>query len=109
MIPDEALALGIQQGRTEELAVLVDRYYRPLLGYLYRLIGSKQALAENMIQETFLRVMRGIGLSVVSTLQMQNSVQYRVIGTPSAQYQATPLEPGLEDGYIYIMRQKQPA
>jgi ABC-type multidrug transport system ATPase subunit len=49
------------------------------------------------------------GLSVVSTLQLQTSVQYRVIGTPAPHYQATALEPGLEDGYIYIMRQKQSA
>ncbi len=43
------------------------------------------------------------GLSVVSTLQLQNGVQYRVIGTPGEQYAATPVEPSLEDGYIWMM------
>lgn len=44
-------------------------------------------------------------LTVVSTLQLQNAIQYRVIGTPEAHYNATPLEPGLEDGYMLRMRQ----
>jgi ABC-2 type transport system ATP-binding protein len=44
------------------------------------------------------------GLSVVSTLQMQNGIQYRVLGDPSPQYNATPIEPSLEDGYIWLMQ-----
>jgi ABC-2 type transport system ATP-binding protein len=50
------------------------------------------------------------GLSVVSTLQLQNGVQYRVIGTPGAQYAAAaPAEPSLEDGYIWIMNHPEDA
>lgn len=45
------------------------------------------------------------GLSVVSTLQMHNGVQYRVLGDPAPQYDAAPIEPSLEDGYIYLMRE----
>ncbi len=45
------------------------------------------------------------GLTVVSTLQMHNGVQYRVLGTPDAQYAATPVEPSLEDSYILMMQQ----
>lgn len=45
------------------------------------------------------------GLSVVSTLQVRNGVQYRVLGTPGPQYDAQPVEPSLEDGYIWLMRQ----
>jgi len=45
------------------------------------------------------------GLSVVSTLQMQNGVQYRVIGEPGSQYEAVPVEPSLEDSYMWLMRQ----
>lgn len=44
-------------------------------------------------------------LSVVSTLQMQDSIQYRVLGKPSNQYNAQPLEPGLEDGYMLMMQE----
>jgi len=44
------------------------------------------------------------GLSVVSTLQLQDGVQYRVLGTPEAKYNATHVEPSLEDGYIWLMQ-----
>ena len=43
-------------------------------------------------------------LRVVSTLQLQDSVQYRVLGEPSSHYQAQSLEPGLEDGYMLMMQ-----
>jgi ABC-2 type transport system ATP-binding protein len=43
-------------------------------------------------------------LSVVSTLQLHNGIQYRVLGTPTAQVNATAVEPSLEDGYIWMMR-----
>ncbi|MBL8164619.1 MAG: ABC transporter ATP-binding protein [Anaerolineae bacterium] len=45
------------------------------------------------------------GLSVVSSLQLHNGVQYRVLGVPDAHYNATSVEPSLEDGYIWLMRQ----
>jgi len=45
------------------------------------------------------------GLSVVSTLQQLDGVQYRVLGMPAAHYQARPAEPSLEDGYIWLMAQ----
>ena len=45
------------------------------------------------------------GLSVVSTLQLRDGVQYRVIGDPGGRYEATPAEPSLEDGYIWLMQQ----
>ncbi len=44
-------------------------------------------------------------LTVVSTLQLRDGIQYRVLGTPASRYGATALEPGLEDGYILMMRQ----
>ena len=47
------------------------------------------------------------GLSVVSTIQLQSGVQYRVLGTPATHYQATPLEPSLEDGYMWMMQQQR--
>jgi ABC-type multidrug transport system ATPase subunit len=45
------------------------------------------------------------GLAVVSTLQLANGVQYRVLGQPNHDG-ATPAEPSLEDAYIYLMRQR---
>jgi len=44
-------------------------------------------------------------LAVNSTVQLAEGVQYRVLGTPAAHYNATPAEPNLEDGYIWTMRQ----
>jgi RNA polymerase sigma-70 factor (ECF subfamily) len=58
---DEALALQLQQGRQMALTTLVERHYDPLLGYLYRLVSGDRALAEDLIQETFLRVLGSIG------------------------------------------------
>ncbi|HLU11092.1 MAG TPA: ABC transporter ATP-binding protein [Oceanobacillus sp.] len=44
------------------------------------------------------------GLTLVSTLQMANGVQYRVVGDPDPQYHAAPVEPSLEDGYMWLMQ-----
>jgi ABC-type multidrug transport system ATPase subunit len=49
------------------------------------------------------------GLAVVSTLQMHDGVQYRVLGAPGSGYNAVSIEPSLEDGYIWLMRQHVPA
>ncbi|MDX2162163.1 MAG: ABC transporter ATP-binding protein [bacterium] len=43
-------------------------------------------------------------LTLVSSLQLADGVQYRVLGTPAAHYQAVPAEPTLEDGYMWLMR-----
>jgi ABC-type multidrug transport system ATPase subunit len=47
------------------------------------------------------------GLTVVSTVQLQSGVQYRVIGQPAQASQATPIEPSLEDSYILLMQQSR--
>lgn len=44
------------------------------------------------------------GLTLVSTLQMANGVQYRVVGDPPPEYRAVPNEPSLEDGYMWLMQ-----
>jgi ABC-2 type transport system ATP-binding protein len=41
------------------------------------------------------------GVTVVSTLQLAEGTQYRVIGQPPAHYDAAPVEPSLEDGYMW--------
>jgi len=46
-------------------------------------------------------------LTVVSTMQINNGVQYRVIGTPSEAYNAVSVEPTLEDSYIWLMQQSR--
>lgn len=43
------------------------------------------------------------GLLTVSTLQLQDSVQYRVLGQPDGRYNPVSTEPSLEDGYLWLM------
>lgn len=49
------------------------------------------------------------GLTVVSTLHLQTSVQYRVVGEPSSRLGATATAPSLEDGYVWLMQQSRAA
>lgn len=45
------------------------------------------------------------GLVVVSTLQLADGVQYRVVGQDVTAYpSATPAQPSLEDGYVWLMQ-----
>lgn len=46
-------------------------------------------------------------LIIVSTLQMHNGVQYRVLGDPAGRYDAQPVEPSLEDGYMWLMHESR--
>ena len=57
---DEQVAQQLQGGDRAALTLLVERHYDPLLGYLYRLTRGDRALAQDLAQETFLRVLRGI-------------------------------------------------
>nr|MBA2679199.1 ABC transporter ATP-binding protein [Ktedonobacteraceae bacterium] len=45
---------------------------------------------------------------VVSTLNMGANVQYRVVGDLTPRVGAVPTEPGLEDGYVWLMHAHQP-
>jgi len=57
---DERLALAIQQGHANSLSALVERHHAPLMGFLYRLTGGDRLLAEDLVQETFLRALRAM-------------------------------------------------
>ena len=59
-INDESLALDVQNGRYPALAILVERYHAPLLGFLYRMTNGHTPLAEDLLQETFMRMMQKI-------------------------------------------------
>jgi ABC-type multidrug transport system ATPase subunit len=45
--------------------------------------------------------------TVVSTLHLGDTVQYRVVGVPDGGSQAIPADPNLEDGYIWLMRERR--
>ena len=55
---DEQLMTAVTVGDQVALAALVTRHHSPLLGYLYRLVGGDQQLAEDLVQETLLHVLR---------------------------------------------------
>jgi RNA polymerase sigma factor (sigma-70 family) len=55
---DEQLMTAVMVGDQVALAALVTRHHSPLLGYLYRLVGGDQQLAEDLVQETLLHVLR---------------------------------------------------
>ncbi len=57
---DEELALQMKSGSRDALALLAGRYHGPLLGFLFRMTGGDRPLAEDLVQETFLRVLRAI-------------------------------------------------
>ena len=59
-VTDEQLALASQAGRPAALAALAERGHGPLLGYLVRLTGER-SLAEDLAQDTLLRLLGGIG------------------------------------------------
>ena len=45
--------------------------------------------------------------TVVSTLNMGTTIQYRVVGELSPRAGAVPTEPSLEDGYVWLMRERR--
>jgi RNA polymerase sigma-70 factor (ECF subfamily) len=55
---DENLLAAVLAGEMEALAELVRRYQQPVANYLARVAGSDWALAQDLAQETFLRVLR---------------------------------------------------
>jgi RNA polymerase sigma-70 factor, ECF subfamily len=57
-VNDEQLMVRVMAGDQVSLGLLVERHHSPLLGYLYRLNNGDRALAEDLVQEAFLRVLR---------------------------------------------------
>ncbi len=57
-LSDEHLLTAVLAGEMDALAALVERHQGPLTGYLDRLVGPDWALAQDLVQETFLRVLR---------------------------------------------------
>jgi RNA polymerase sigma-70 factor (ECF subfamily) len=57
-LSDEHLLAAVLAGDMDALAGLVERYQCPLTGYLDRMVGADWALAQDLVQETFMRVLR---------------------------------------------------
>ena len=57
-LSDEQLVARVMAGERAALAPLVERYHGPLLSYLFRLTDGDRPLAEDLVQDTFLRVLQ---------------------------------------------------
>ncbi|HEY7414910.1 MAG TPA: RNA polymerase sigma factor, partial [Ktedonobacteraceae bacterium] len=55
---DEQLMAAVMAGDQVALAALVTRHHGSLHGYLYRLVGGNRQLAEDLVQETLLHVLK---------------------------------------------------
>jgi RNA polymerase sigma-70 factor (ECF subfamily) len=56
-LSDERLLAVVLAGERDALAMLVERHQQALTGYLDRLVGPDWSLAQDLCQETFLRVL----------------------------------------------------
>jgi RNA polymerase sigma-70 factor (ECF subfamily) len=54
---DAAVMLRVAEGDEASFNYLADKYHRPMIHFLYRMVGN-QAVAEELAQEVFLRVYR---------------------------------------------------
>jgi RNA polymerase sigma-70 factor (ECF subfamily) len=57
---DEVTLARAKAGDTAAQTALVQRYERPVFSLLWRMIGPQRAVVEDLTQETFLRVLRGL-------------------------------------------------
>ena len=55
---DEALMLAYQEGDVRAFEILLTRHRKPVFNFILRFVGSRE-LAEDLLQETFLRVIKG--------------------------------------------------
>lgn len=49
---------AVMNGDRSALAPLVERHHSGLLGYLYRMVQGDRALADDLVQETYIRLLR---------------------------------------------------
>jgi DNA-directed RNA polymerase specialized sigma24 family protein len=57
-LSDEELMEVLMAGDQAPLRPLVERHHANLLGFLYRMVGGDRQLAEDLVQDTFLRLIR---------------------------------------------------
>ncbi len=55
---DEVLMMHYQKGEVRAFEILLTRHRKPIFNFILRFVGSRE-LAEDLLQETFLRVIKG--------------------------------------------------
>ncbi len=56
-LTDNAIMLKVKSGDLDKMALLFQRYHRPLYGFLYHMTGQREA-SEDMVQNIFYRMLR---------------------------------------------------
>jgi len=59
VVDDTEIIKSVQTGNSESFSLIVDRYHRQLLNFIYRLLGDPQ-IVEDIGQEVFLSVYKSI-------------------------------------------------
>jgi ABC-2 type transport system ATP-binding protein len=74
-------------------------------------LGSPRELIDNVRGKVWQVTTKGErpdgGAGIVSSVQVQDGIQYRLVGDRLNEYPAIPVEPSLEDGYIWLMQQSR--
>ncbi|HEX8558404.1 MAG TPA: sigma-70 family RNA polymerase sigma factor [Pyrinomonadaceae bacterium] len=70
----EELVARVRAGDEEAFRLIFDRYSRPLLGFIYDMVGDRSQ-AEDLAQETFVRAFRGL-----STLREETKLSTWLFG-----------------------------
>ena len=89
MIDDKALMLSVKAGELDSLAQLFEKYHVALLNYFVRM-GNSRSLGEDLVQETFVRV-----LNYRQTYQGENlfsSWLYRIARNTAIDYHRKPAQ-----------------
>lgn len=60
LISDERLVALVRAGSDDAYAVIVARYREPLTGFAAKLLGGNHADAEDVVQDAFIRGLRGL-------------------------------------------------
>jgi RNA polymerase sigma factor (sigma-70 family) len=58
LVDDTAIMISVIEGNLKGLGILYERYKRPLYSYYYRVTCGNCSLSEDMVQQTFERVLR---------------------------------------------------
>ena len=62
-ISDERLVALVRSGSDDAFGVIVARYREPLTGFAAKLLGGNHADAEDILQDAFIRALRGLRAS----------------------------------------------
>jgi RNA polymerase sigma-70 factor (ECF subfamily) len=72
---DQLTVARAQRGDHRAQTALIERYQRPVFALLSRMLRGERALTEDLAQETFLRVLRGLpGFDVAGTARLSTWV-----------------------------------